>query len=85
MIFIAKENLHLVTTNYLDGAPDIVVEIISPESRSRDRGDKFYEYEQEGVKESSLIDPNRKQVEFYRRGEDGIFRLVSVEGGIFRS
>ncbi|MFN3422748.1 MAG: Uma2 family endonuclease [Armatimonadota bacterium] len=86
IIFVAKENLHLITTNYLDGAPDIVVEIISPESRSRDRGDKFYEYEQAGVKEYWLIDPNRKQAEFYRRGEEGIFRLVFVGNeGIFRS
>ncbi|MCX7967714.1 MAG: Uma2 family endonuclease [Armatimonadetes bacterium] len=86
IIFVAKENLHKITTNYLDGAPDIVVEIISPESRARDRGEKFYEYEQGGVKEYWLIDPDRKQAEFYRRGEDGIFRLVPVgEEGIFRS
>ncbi len=57
----------------------------SLESRSRDRGDKFYEYEQAGVKEYWLIDPNRKHVEFYQRGEDGIFRLVSVEDGVFSS
>lgn len=86
IIFVAKENLHRVTSNYLDGAPDIVVEIISPESRSRDRGEKFYEYEQAGVKEYWLIDPDRKQTEFYRRGSDGIFRIVPIaEDGIFRS
>ena len=86
IIFVAKDNLHKLTTNYLDGAPDIAVEIISPDSRSRDRGEKFYEYEQAGVKEYWLIDPDRKQGEFYRRGNDGIFRLVSVgEEGIFRS
>ncbi len=86
IIFIAKENLHRITTNFFDGAPDIVVEVISPESRARDRGEKFYEYEQAGVKEYWLIDPDRKQAEFYRRGEDGIFRLVAVsEREVFRS
>jgi len=86
IIFVAKENLHKLTTNYFDGAPDIVVEIISPDSRVRDRGEKFYEYEQAGVKEYWLIDPDRKQCEFYRRGEDGIFRLVPTdEEGVFRS
>lgn len=86
IIFVAKENLHKLTTNYLDGAPDIAVEIISPESRSRDRGEKFYEYEQAGVREYWLIDPDRKQAEFYRRGDDGIFRLVFAGGeGTFRS
>ncbi len=86
IIFIAKENLYRITTNFFDGAPDIVVEIISPESRARDRGEKFYEYERAGVKEYWLIDPDRKQAEFYRRGEDGIFRLVAVsEREVFRS
>ena len=86
IIFVAKENLHKLTTNYLDGAPDIAVEIISPDSRSRDRGEKFYEYEQAGVREYWLIDPDRKQAEFYLRGEDGIFRLVFAGGeGVFRS
>jgi Uma2 family endonuclease len=86
IIFVAKENLHKITTNYLDGAPDIAVEIISPDSRNRDRGEKFYEYEQAGVREYWLIDPDRKQAEFYRRGEDGIFRLAFVgREGVFRS
>lgn len=86
IIFVANENLHRLTPNYLDSAPDIAVEIISPESRSRDRGEKFYEYEQAGVREYWLIYPDRKQAEFYRRGDDGIFRLVPVgEEVIFRS
>jgi len=57
----------------------LVIEIISTESRSRDRGDKFYEYEQGGVREYWLLDPLRKQAEFYHLGEDGIFRLVSPD------
>lgn len=63
---------------YLDGPADLVVEIISPGSRGVDRGDKFYEYEQGGVPEYWLIDPDRKQAEFYLRGEDGIHRPAPV-------
>ena len=54
----------------LDGPADLVVEIISPESRARDRGEKFYEYEEGGVKEYWLIDEPRKRAEFYRLGAD---------------
>ncbi len=43
---------------------DLVIEIISPQSRGRDRGDKFYEYEKDGVKEAWVIDYPRKQAEF---------------------
>ena len=86
ILFIAREHLDRLKDTYLDGAADLVVEIISPESRARDRGDKFYEYEQAGVREYWLIDPVRRQAEFYRLGDDGIYQLVPVGAdGIFRS
>jgi Uma2 family endonuclease len=86
ILFIAREHLDRLKDVYLDGPADLVVEIISPDSRARDRGDKFYEYEQGGVREYWLIDPLRKQAEFYQLGADGIYRLVPVsEDGIYRS
>jgi Uma2 family endonuclease len=57
--FVANENLSRVGEQGLEGPGDLVVEIISPESRARDRGDKFYEYEQGGVREYWLLDPLR--------------------------
>ncbi|MEW6209961.1 MAG: Uma2 family endonuclease, partial [Acidobacteriota bacterium] len=70
----------------LDGPADLVIEVISPESRARDRGDKFYEYEQGGVREYWLIDPLRRQAEFYQLKEDGIYRPASAdEEGIYHS
>src|SRR5262249_17607847 len=51
VLFVAKENLGRLKPNFLDGPADLVVEVISPESRARDHGEKFYEYEQGGVKE----------------------------------
>ncbi len=86
ILFVMNENLSRLKKNYLEGPADLVVEIISPESRSRDRGDKFYEYEEGGVKEYCLVDPIRKQAEFYHLGEDRIYYLMPVdEKGIFRS
>ncbi|MFQ5793902.1 MAG: Uma2 family endonuclease [Candidatus Bipolaricaulia bacterium] len=41
------------------------IEIISPESRLRDRGEKFAEYEMGGVQEYWLLDPEEKRVDFY--------------------
>lgn len=76
ILFVSKANLHRLKETYLDGAADLVVEVISPESRARDRGEKFYEYEEAGVREYWLIDPERKQVEFYQLGEDGVYRTV---------
>ena len=86
LFFVSNENLHRLKKNYLDGAADLVIEIISPESRGRDRGDKFYEYEKEGVREYWLIDYERKQVEFYNLGKDGIYQLsLADEDKVFHS
>jgi Uma2 family endonuclease len=86
VLFIAKEHLDRLKETHLDGPADVAVEIISPDSRGRDRGEKFYEYEQGGVREYWLIDPRRRQAEFYRLGDDGIYRFVPVgSDGIFHS
>jgi Uma2 family endonuclease len=85
ILFLAKENLDRLKPTFLDGAADLVIEIISPESRERDREEKFYEYEQAGVREYWMIDPVLKQAEFYSLGEDGVYRLMNVEEGNFHS
>ncbi len=86
LLFVTADRMNLIRDNYLDGAADMAVEIISPESIGRDRGEKFVEYEAAGVREYWLLDPIRQQAEFYRLGDDGHYRLVSTEpDGIFRS
>ena len=86
LLFVARAHLDRLRPTHLDGPADLVVEITSPESISRDRGEKYVEYEAAGIPEYWLLDPFRKQAEFYLLGEDGIYRLAPVgEDGIFRS
>jgi Uma2 family endonuclease len=85
VLFVAKEHLGRLKRNHLDGPADLAIEIISPESRARDRGEKFYEYEQGGVLEYWLLDPQRQQAEFHRLGENGIYDTVQPQEGTFRS
>jgi Uma2 family endonuclease len=74
LLFVSKKRLHHVK-RHLQGPADLAVEIISPDSRARDRGEKFFEYEQGGVREYWLIDPVRKQAGIYALGKNGIYRL----------
>jgi Uma2 family endonuclease len=84
--FVAKENLVHLKRFYFNGPADLVIEVISTESRSRDRGEKFYEYEEGGVREYWLIDPQRKQAEFYQREATGFYRAIPTnETGIYHS
>jgi Uma2 family endonuclease len=85
LLFVAREHLHRLRPTFLDGPADLVVEIISPESRGRDRGDKFYEYEQGGVREYWLLDPIRNRAEFYTRTAEGFYEPMPLTETVFES
>jgi len=86
LLFVASEHLERLKETYLDGPADLVIEIISPESRLRDRGEKFAEYEMGGVREYWLIDSEQQGADFYRLGERGRYRPVDPdEHGIYHS
>jgi Uma2 family endonuclease len=79
VMFVKVENVGRIQSTFLNGPADLVVEVISPESRGRDRGEKHWEYEQGGVGEYWLIDPMRKEVELYRRAPSGRFETIPTE------
>jgi Uma2 family endonuclease len=86
VLFIAREHRGQIRKNYLDGPADLAVEIISPDSRKRDRKEKFEEYERAGVAEYWVIDPIRRQADFFQLGEDRVYHLITIgEDGVFRS
>jgi len=86
ILFVANEHRSRLKRVYLDGPADLVIEIVSPDSRGRDRGDKYGEYEEGGVPEYWLLDQPRRQAEFYQLGEDGRYLLLPIgEDGIYRS
>lgn len=85
ILFVKTENLSKIKPTFLDGGADMAVEIVSPESFGRDRGEKFLEYEAAGIEEYWLIDYERKQAEFYRLDANGRYQLSPIENGIFRS
>lgn len=65
VLFLSNDKLHLVTEDGVQGAPDLVVEIISPSSIKRDRGYKMKLYERHGVGEYWLVDVRTRSVEVY--------------------
>lgn len=80
IVFIANENLERIQPNGLHGAPDLVIEILSPATWRIDKEDKKYEYERSGVKEYWIIDPLDGQAEGFRL-VDGEFQPVAAEPG----
>ncbi len=86
IFFVKTENLDRIGEQFFDGAADLVIEIISPESIIRDTQDKFEEYEKAGVSEYWIIDPNRRTVVFYGFDDEGKYEQLSLEAeGRFES
>lgn len=68
-----------ITKNRLKGAPDIVIEVLSASTGVRDRNQKYYLYERNGVKEYWIVDPSNRTVEVLG-WKDGYFQKRSVFG-----
>lgn len=69
------------------GAPDLIVEVLSPSTWQRDRIEKLNQYQKHGVKEYLLIYPNEKILEQYLLEENGTYRTPFIynEENVFRS
>ncbi len=85
LLFIRTEHLDRLRSTYLDGPADLVIEIISPESIGRDRGDKFFEYEEAGIPEFWLLDPQTQRAEFYQLNSAGRYQPIQTLDGVYRS
>jgi len=86
VLFVARQNLGRLKETYLDGPADLVVEVVSPESRLRDRGEKLAEYEMGGVREYWILDAEKQHADFYVLGADGRYERQRTGGqGVYRS
>ncbi len=86
LLFVARERLAIILPQYVRGAPDLVVEVLSPSTAQRDRQTKQRLYEAYGVANYWLIDPDRHEAEAYVL-EEGSYQLVRVskESEVFRA
>ena len=77
LLFISRARSHIRNGKNIKGAPDLVVEILSPSTSANDWGYKKDLYERHGVKEFWLVDPYAKQV-IVMLLKDGRYEIVGV-------
>jgi Uma2 family endonuclease len=70
ILFITKDRLAILTEAGAEGAPDLVIEILSPRTAVIDKDTKRKVYAREGVEELWIIDPQQKTIAVFRLQED---------------
>jgi Uma2 family endonuclease len=80
IVFVRKENAHIVQEDGIFGTPDLVVEIWSPGDRLSDMLAKEADYKSIGVLEIWFVDQQRRQVRVLRKGREGYEEKVMKRG-----
>jgi Uma2 family endonuclease len=88
--FTSERFAQVVNEKRATAAPDLVVEILSPGTRRRDKGRKRAVYDREGVCEYWMVDPEARSITVLRRprpdaGLTDVTVLVLVDGGVLNS
>ncbi len=73
LMFFAEEKRDRVNPTFFAGAPDLIIEVVSTDSRNRDRRDKFLDYQTARVREYWIIDPTLKVVDLYVLNDSGVY------------
>lgn len=63
LVVVLKEQQHIITLSRIEGTPDLVVEILSQSTASRDRRLKRDTYQRAGVREYWIVDPFEQNIE----------------------
>ena len=80
ILFISKEKSALIGERMIEGPPDLVAEVLSPSSAYHDLRTKFRVYEQAGVQEYWIVDPERKSVEIFTNSGNKFQLRQDAEG-----
>lgn len=81
LFFISNERSEILTEKNIQGAPDLVVEVLSERTRRTDEGIKRERYEQLGVEEYWIVDRWHRSVRVYRRQSGRFEQAAELTAG----
>lgn len=81
LIWVSPDRVDVLVKDIIEGAPDLVVEILSPGTSERDRGIKMQVYARHGVREYWLVDTDARTVEMLSHREGTFTRHALVVAG----
>jgi Uma2 family endonuclease len=78
LLVVSGDQQGIITRANLQGAPALAVEVLSPSTRRRDERVKRRLFDEHGVREYWLVDPDARAITVYRRAPDGSFPQVAL-------
>ncbi len=81
LFFISTQRTAQFRKAHFEGAPDMIMEVVSPDSVARDWRDKHAAYESAGVREYWVIDPMAEHAEVYLLSDAGKYERVAERDG----
>jgi Uma2 family endonuclease len=85
VLFVRASRASIVGPTYVDGPPDLIVEVVSPDEPARDYKDKYAAYQSAGVREYWIVDPAKKQIQAYMLSRAKKFRPMEEADDGFHS
>ncbi len=79
IVVVRRESLHIIDELNIRGAPDLLVEVLSPSNPAHDRSLKYDLYAEAGVLEYWIVDPRQRTVEIHLL-RDGAYELAGQWG-----
>ena len=79
VIFVSNDRREIITSDNIQGAPDLVIEVLSPSTAHRDRTFKRALYARHGVREFWLVDTDAHTIEVLLLGASG-YETVGIFG-----
>ncbi len=80
IVFVSRENESIIKEDNIQGAPDLLIEILSPSTAAIDRKTKFRLYEKYGVREYWLVSPEAENVQIFVLRGSGYELLGNFSG-----
>jgi Uma2 family endonuclease len=81
ILFVARDRAHIIAKKNIVGIPNLIVEILSPSSTTRDQREKLKLYQRYGLPEYWIVDPETKRVAVYLFGDGRLNKSHTLKAG----
>lgn len=81
VLFVARERSHIIAKKNLVGIPNLIVEILSPSSTTRDQKEKLNLYQRYGLPEYWIVNPDSQIIEVYLAAANRLEKVETLKTG----